>query len=111
MGSGMSDPTLEALWKNVLDNWENDAAHAQFLKHCQATQKLAEAAARYAGMRGDRDRGAAAGRRLDAVTVLATSSLLAARAERLPGLPRWFTFVVLCLFGAMGGYVMLRALR
>jgi hypothetical protein len=56
----MSDPTLEALWKNVLDNWENDAAHAQFLHHCQSAQNLAEAAARYAGMRGDRDRGAAA---------------------------------------------------
>ena len=72
---------------------------------------ISEAAARYAGMRGDRDRGAAAKRRLDAVTALATSSLLAVSADRLPGLPRWFTFVVLFLFSAMGGYVLLRALR
>jgi hypothetical protein len=107
----MSDPTLEVLWKNVLDNWENDAAHAQFLHHCQSAQNLAEAAARYAGMRGDRDRGAAAKRRLDAVTALATSSLLAASTDRLPGLPRWFTLVVLFLFSAMGGYALLRALR
>ncbi len=43
----MSDPTLEALWKNVVDNWDNDSAHAQFLQHCQSTEQLAEAAARY----------------------------------------------------------------
>jgi hypothetical protein len=104
------DPTLEALWKNVLDNWDNDAAHAQFLQHCQATEQLAEAAARYAGMRGDRDRGPVAQKRLDAVTILATSSLISTR-DRVPTLPRWFTFLVLSLFSALAGYVLLRALH
>jgi hypothetical protein len=107
----MSDPTLEALWKNVVDRWDHDAAHAEFLRHCQSTRQLAEAATRYAGMAGDRDRGEAAKKRLDAVTLLATSSLLATRSERTPSLPKWFTVAVLMLFGAMGGYVMLRAMR
>src|SRR5262245_20622297 len=106
----MADPLLEALWKNVVDDWDNDAAHGQFLQHCQSTEQLAEAALRYAGMRGDRDRGPAAKKRLDAVSLLATSSLLAARSERSPGLPKWFTVAVLVIFSALGGYVLLRAL-
>ena len=111
MASAMSDSTLEALWKNVVDHWENDAAHATFLQHCQSTEQLAEAAARYAGMRGDRDRGTVAQKRLEAVTVLATSSMIAMRTARGPGLPKWFTAVVLLFFSALGGYVLLRALR
>ena len=62
-------------------------------------------------MCGDRDRGEAAKKRLEAVTILATSALLATRSVRTAGLPKWFTVAVLMLFGAMGGYVMLRALR
>jgi hypothetical protein len=107
----MSDPTLEVLWKNVLDHWDHDAAHGEFLRHCESTHQLAVAATRYAGMSGDRDRGEAAKKRLEAVTILATSSLLATRSGRTFGLPKWFTVAVLMLFGAMGGYVMLRALR
>jgi hypothetical protein len=107
----MSDPTLEALWKSVLDRWDNDAAHGEFLRHCQSTHHLAEAATRYAGMSGDRERGEAARKRLEAVTVLATSSLLATRTERTPGLSRWFTVGVLMIFGAAGGYVLLRMIR
>jgi hypothetical protein len=37
---------------------------------------------------------------------IATSSLLAAGTERVPALPRWFTFVVLRLFSGAGGYVL-----
>src|SRR5260370_19355496 len=107
----MVDSTLEALWKNVVDHWEEDAPHALFLQHCQTTEQLAEAAARYAGMRGDCDRGTTARKRLEAVMVLATSSLLASRTERVRGLPTWFTVVVLVLFSALSGYVLLRALH
>jgi hypothetical protein len=111
MTPSLPDPTLEALWKNVVDDWDNDKAHAEFLRHCQSTHKLAEAATRYAGMRGDRDRGEDAKKRLEAVAILATSSLISTRSDRTLGLPKWFTVAVLMLFGAMGGYVMLRALR
>ncbi len=107
----MTDPLLEALWKKVIDDWDNDAAHGQFLRHCQSTEQLAEAALRYAGMRGDRDRGPAAKKRLDAVSVLATSSLFAVQSQRSPGLPRWFAVTALLIFGAFGGYVLLRTLR
>ena len=75
------DPALEALWKNVLDRWELDAAHRAFLDHCQARDALDEAAVRYRGMRGDRERGAGAEKRLNAVLMLAMAKLEVQRGE------------------------------
>ncbi len=69
------DPSLEALWKNVLDRWDNDAAHHAFLNHCQASEALDEAAMRYRGMKGDHERGPSAETRLTAVLMLAMSKL------------------------------------
>ena len=75
------DPALEALWKNALDNWNNDAAHHAFLDHCQRHDALDEAAVRYRGMKGDHERGASAEKRLGAVLLLALSKLEVTRAE------------------------------
>lgn len=76
-----SDPTLEVLWKNVLDRWEHEPAHHAFLEHCQKHDALDEAAVRYRGMKGDRDRGAIAEKRLAAVLMLAMSKLEVSRSE------------------------------
>ncbi len=70
-----SDPNLELLWKKVVDDWDNDKAHALFLEHCRATGALPEAAARYRGMAGDRERGPTAEKRLSAVLALALAQL------------------------------------
>ena len=75
------DPSLDALWKHVLDHWDDDAAHRAFLDYCQNQEALAEAAVRYRGMKGDRDRGAVAEKRLTAVAMLAMSKLEVTRAE------------------------------
>lgn len=76
-----TDPALEALWKNALDNWDKDAAHHAFLDFCQSHEALDEAAVRYRGMKGDRDRGAGAEKRLAAVLILAMSKLEVTRSE------------------------------
>jgi hypothetical protein len=77
----ISDPVLEALWKNVLDRWDEDAAHGAFLEHCRLEQRLDEAATRYRGMAGDRTRAAIAEKRLKAVTLLALAQLETARSS------------------------------
>ena len=77
--SSLTDPSLEALWKRVTDDWENDAAHGAFLEHCQQTGQLVEAAVRYRGMTGDRDKGPTAEKRLKGVAVLAMASLETSR--------------------------------
>lgn len=76
----MSDPAFEALWKNALDRWDDERAHGAFLEHCRATDQLAEAAARYRGMKGDRERGAMAEKRLAGVAIVALASLEATRS-------------------------------
>ncbi|HLV22335.1 MAG TPA: hypothetical protein VKZ49_15690 [Polyangiaceae bacterium] len=77
----MTDPALEALWKNVLDHWDDEKAHAVFLDHCQRHDRLAEAAARYRGMTGDHHRGPTAHKRLQGVALLAMAKLESARSS------------------------------
>jgi hypothetical protein len=81
------DPVLEALWKNVLDRWDNDAAHHAFLNHCQQHEALDDAATRYRGMKGDRERGPIAEKRLKAVLMLAMSKLESTRSDRADSSP------------------------
>jgi hypothetical protein len=76
----MADAAFEALWKNVLDHWQDERAHGAFLEHCQASDQLAEAAARYRGMKGDRDRSVEADKRLTGITIVALAKLHASRS-------------------------------
>jgi len=80
----MADPAFEALWKNVLDRWDDERAHGAFLELCQATDQLAEAAARYRGMKGDRDRSAVAEKRLAGIAIVALAKLEATRSKAPP---------------------------
>jgi hypothetical protein len=76
----MADAAFEALWKSVLDRWQDERAHGAFLEYCQSTDQLAEAAARYRGMKGDRDRSAVAEKRLAAIVIVALAKLQASRS-------------------------------
>ena len=101
-----SDPALEALWKNALDNWDNDAAHHAFLDFCQRHEALDEAAVRYRGMKGDRDRGPGADKRLTAVLMLAMSKLEVSRSEPKAASSALIK-LVLILFFLIGSLVVL----
>ena len=81
----MGDAAFEALWKNVLDHWDEERAHGAFLELCQATDQLAEAAARYRGMKGDRDRFAVAEKRLAGIAIVALAKLEATRSKAPAG--------------------------
>jgi hypothetical protein len=72
---------LETLWKNVLDRWDDDKAHAAFLEYCRLENQLAEAAARYRGMTGDRERGPSAKKRLQGVQIVALAALESTRTS------------------------------
>jgi hypothetical protein len=100
------DPALEALWKNALDNWDNDAAHHAFLDFCQSHAALDEAAVRYRGMKGDRDRGPGAEKRLTAVLMLAMSKLELSRSEPKAASSALIK-LVLILFFLVGSLVVL----
>ena len=78
--SSLSDPAVEALWRNVVERWEEDAAHHAFLQICRERGRLADAAARYRGMSGDPARREIAQKRLTAITLLAFAELEASRS-------------------------------
>ena len=77
----MADAAFEALWKSVLDRWEDERTHGAFLEYCQISDQLAEAASRYRGMKGDRDRSAGAEKRLAGIAVVALAKLHATRSQ------------------------------
>jgi len=104
------DPALEALWKNVISNWEHDAAHHAFLDHCQRHDALDEAAVRYRGMKGDRDRGPGAEKRLAAVLMLAMSKLEVSRKAPAPR-GSGVTKLILIAFFVLGSLLVLAYLR
>jgi len=81
----LPDATLEALWKKVLHDWEDDRVHGAFLEYCQTSDRLVEAAVRYRGMAGDRERGEAAKKRLHGVAILAMARLESSRTAHSPG--------------------------
>src|SRR6188768_1530098 len=84
----MVDAVFEALWKSVLDRWQDERAHGAFLEYCQTSEKLPEAAARYRGMKGDRDRSAVAEKRLAGIAVIALAQLHATRSRAAPPVRR-----------------------
>ena len=97
---GERDPGLEALWKKVLENWNDDAAHRAFIDYCQAQDRLVEAAVRYRGMKGDHERGASAEKRLGAITVLAMTKLESLRSPDRRSHNRSVAYVLIAVFMA-----------
>ncbi len=107
----MGDAAFEALWKNVLDRWDEERVHGAFLEHCQLTEQLPEAAARYRGMKGDRDRSVVAEKRLAGVAIVALAKLEATRSKRTRSPRRIGSLILAASFGlaAIGllGYLMM----
>ncbi len=106
----MTDPVLDALWKKVTADFDDDRAHLAFIEHCQNTQQLLEAAVRYRGMAGDHARGAQAERRLASIAALALAGLETTRMPERPGITVAVRLLLIVLF--LGGSIaLLFALR
>ena len=105
-----SDPAIDALWKHVLDHWDDDRAHGAFLDACQRADRLVEAAVRYRGMAADRERGPRAQRRLAAVTALALAKLESSRTAPSPHRPAYAGILMIVIF-VVGTIVLLAYLN
>jgi hypothetical protein len=105
-GSSPPDPALDALWKRVLDDWEDDGVHSAFLEYCQRSDRLVDAAVRYRGMSGDRVRAQVSEKKLKAVALLAMTRLEVARLgdRRTPNRAAHYVLLVafvLAIFGLL----------
>lgn len=107
----LTDEQQDLLWKRVVERWEDPTTHGAFLEHCQRTRALSDAAARYRGMVGDRDRGPDAQRRLQGVVLLATQAMMADRTQPPRGLPSWLVALAVVLSVAGVGYTLFRLLQ
>jgi hypothetical protein len=96
--SSPPDPTLEALWKRVIDEWEDDARHAAFLDYCQKSDRLVDAAVRYRGMAGDRERAQVSEKKLKAVALLAMTRLEVTRVAERRSPSRALSYLLIAFF-------------
>jgi len=95
-----ADPVLDALWKRCVEDWSDDRAHGAFIEHCQNTRQLLEAAVRYRGMSGDHARGPSAGKRLEAIALLAMTQLESVRTPERRGMHVAVQIALIVLFVA-----------
>ena len=107
----MIDHVLEALWKNVVDRWDDDAAHSAFIDHCRQSDQLVEAAVRYRGMAGDRERAMLAQKKLNGIAVLALARLesLRTREKREPTRTTAYVLIAVFIAASVGLLAYLRA--
>ena len=94
----MLDAALEALWKQVVDNWDDDKPHGAFLEHCRVNDRLVEAAVRYRGMKGDHARGAVAEKKLQTIAALALTRLEVERSPAVGKSRNWGAYVLIAIF-------------
>jgi hypothetical protein len=79
-----TDPVLEALWKRVVEAWDDDKPHAAVLEHALREQQLPELAGRYRTLVDDPEKGALAKKKLDGIVLAATQMLMSMKTPK-PG--------------------------
>ena len=98
-----SDPVLDALWKRVTDDFADEKAHGAFLDYCRTHERLVEAAVRYRGMKGDRERAETAEKKLKAVALLAMTELESSRSPPVPARRRGhYALIAMFLVATIG---------
>src|SRR5687768_16634181 len=76
----MNEDELESAWKDVLDAWDDDAAHKRFLILADSSDQLAEAGRLYRELKArDASRSAAAQQRINEILAKAVARMKVAR--------------------------------
>ena len=81
------DAIMEALWKRVLEAWDDDKPHQAALAYAIQTERLPDIAARYRKLLDDPETGPRAKKRIDAIVLAATQLLMATKTpprEKVP---------------------------
>lgn len=103
-GAGRVEDPIEAAWAKLLEEWDDDAAHARFLALASALGCLAEAGRRYRTVRDeDSERSARAFAQIDRLLALAMKGLEATKTEVTPR--RGKTTMLLIAIGVSGAII------
>ena len=99
------DAVFEALWKRVLDAWDDDRAHAALLEHAVRAQALPELAGRYRALADDPAKGPLAKKKLDAIVVAATNLLFSTKTPPPGRVPLPITLSAFGVCAALLGWL------
>jgi hypothetical protein len=100
-----TDPVLEALWRGVLESWQEAGPHAALLDHALRSQSLPEIAGRYRALIDDPEKGPAARKRLDEIVVAATEMLMSMKTPKPGKVPLPITLSALGICALMLGWL------
>jgi hypothetical protein len=81
------DAVFNALWKRVIDAWDDEKPHQLALSYALEHEMLPEIAGRYRKLVDDPDKGPRAKKKIDAIVVAATQLLMATKTpprEKVP---------------------------
>lgn len=81
------DAVFQALWKRVIEAWDDDKPHQAALSYAIEKQMLPEIAGRYRKLSEDPEKSARAKKKLDGIVIAATQMLLATKTpprEKVP---------------------------
>ena len=99
------DAVLEALWKRVLEAWDDDRTHAALIDHAVGEHRLPEVAGPYRALVDDAEKGAVAKKKLDAVVVAATQMLMAMKTPKPEKVPVAITLSAFGVCAALLGWL------
>lgn len=100
IASGDPNVLFDALWKRVIEQWDDDKPHQAILKFAIDTQRLPDLAGRYRKLKDDPTKAARAQKKIDGIVVAATQMLMSMKTPPRPKMPWQWTasFALFCLF-------------
>lgn len=79
--SDSGEPLLDALWKRVLEAWDEDKPHQALLEYALRAQKLPDVAGRYRAIKeSDPEKATRAQKKIDGIVIAATQLLMATKS-------------------------------
>jgi hypothetical protein len=99
------DAVLEALWKRVLEAWDDDKTHAAVIEHAVREQRLPDVAGRYRALKDDPEKGVRAQKKLDAIVIAATQMLYTMKTPPRQKVPLPITLTALAVSLLLLGWV------
>ena len=97
-----SDAIFSALWKRVLEAWDDDGPHRAILEHALRSEKLPDLAGRYRALKDDPEKGARAQKKIDGIVAAATQMLMSMKTPARTKTPWQWTvsaglmFAIVC---------------
>lgn len=103
---GDRDAIFEALWKRVLEAWDEDKPHQAILEHSLKSEKLPDLAGRYRALKDDAEKGARAQKKIDGIVAAATQMLLATKTPAVTKTPWTWTAAAIAFFTIVIAYLL-----